>query len=52
MNRNRKWTVIVASTLAWIALGNAGLHMDVGVVYGIAVLLVIVLAAAIPNRSS
>lgn len=39
----RRWTITVAGTLLWIVVGNAVLHLDVTVVYVIAVLLAVVL---------
>lgn len=41
----------MAGTLLWIAVGNAVIHLPVGIVYGIAVLVAVLLAAAFKPRS-
>lgn len=47
----RRWTITVAGTLLWIAIGNAALHIEpVTVVYGIAVLVAVLLFAAFKPR--
>ena len=43
--KDRRWTITVAGTLLWIIIGNAALHLDVTVVYGIAVVIAVLLWA-------
>lgn len=49
--KDRRWTVTVAGTLLWIGIGNAGLHMNVLAVYGLAVLVAVVLWFATAPRT-
>lgn len=47
----RRWTITVAGTLIWIAVGNAVLHIQpVAVVYGIAVVVAVLLFAVFKPR--
>jgi hypothetical protein len=49
--KDRRWTITVAGTLLWIGAGNAGLHMDVAVVYGLAVVVPAILWAVTAPRT-
>lgn len=47
----RRWTITVAGTLLWIAIGNVVLHLPVGIVYGIALVVAVLLFAVFKPRS-
>ena len=47
----RRWTITVAGTLLWIAIGNVALHIQsVATVYAIAVVVAVLLFAIFKPR--
>lgn len=40
---DRRWIITIVGTILWIGIGNAALHMDVAIVYGLAVLVAVLL---------